>query len=174
MKIKDITYTAIFTALTIVGAQIAIPIGYVPVTLQVFFVLLSGLVLGSKLGCLSQVIYLLMGVIGFPVFAGFASGIVHLYGPTGGYLTAFPAAAFLVGWISEKRDNILFDSTASIIGIVVIYIFGWLRLGLFMNDFKKAFIVGVVPFMIIDLIKAGVAVTVARKLKKNNKTLVKR
>ncbi len=166
MKTRDITYTAIFTALTIVGAQIAIPIGQVPITLQIFFVLLSGLVLGARLGFLSQALYLLIGAMGLPVFAGLTGGIVHIYGPTGGYLIAFPVAAFLAGWISKRGNNIRFDSIASFAGIAVIYIFGWLRLGLFMNDFKKAFIVGIVPFVLIDLIKAGVAVAAANKLKK--------
>ena len=166
MKTRDITYTAIFTALTIVGAQIAIPIGQVPITLQIFFVLLSGLVLGARFGFLSQALYLLMGAMGLPVFAGLTGGFAYIYGPTGGYLIAFPVAAFLVGWISKKRGSTLRNLVASLAGIAVIYIFGWLRLGLFMSDFKKAFIVGVVPFVLIDLIKAGVAVTAANKLKK--------
>ncbi|MEA3313085.1 MAG: biotin transporter BioY [Caldisericota bacterium] len=166
MKTRDITYTAIFTALTIVGAQIAIPIGQIPITLQIFFVLLSGLVLGARFGFLSQALYLFMGFMGLPVFAGFTGGVAYIYGPTGGYLIAFPIAAFLVGWISKKRSSTLFYSAASLAGIAVIYIFGWLRLGLFINDLKKAFIVGVAPFVLIDLIKTGVAVAAANKLKK--------
>ncbi|AHF81126.1 biotin transporter BioY [Thermococcus paralvinellae] len=168
MKAREIAYSALFAALTAVGAQISIPIGEVPVTLQVLFVLLSGLILGARLGFLSQVIYLLMGAIGLPVFAGLKGGFVYLYGPTGGYLIAFPVAAFLVGLISENKNDIIGYVIASIVGISVIYFLGWLRLGLYFGrNFEKAFVVGVAPFIIIDLIKAGIAVVVADRVKKS-------
>lgn len=166
MRARDISYSALFAALTAIGAQISIPIGEVPITLQVLFILLSGLILGARLGFLSQMIYLLMGTIGLPVFAGFKGGFVYLYGPTGGYLIAFPMAAFLVGLISERNENITGYALASLAGIVVIYFLGWFRLGLFMYDFEKAFKVGVAPFIVIDLIKAAIAVVVADKVKK--------
>jgi len=166
MRAKDITYSALFAALTAIGAQISIPIGEVPITLQVLFILLSGLILGARLGFLSQMIYLFMGAIGLPVFAGFKGGFVYLYGPTGGYLLAFPIAAFLVGLISEKKKNLIGYATASLIGISVIYLLGWFRLGLFMHDFGKAFKVGVAPFIVIDIIKAGIAIIVAERIRK--------
>ncbi|AIF68612.1 biotin transporter BioY [Palaeococcus pacificus DY20341] len=166
MRAKDIAYPALFAALTAVGAQISIPIGEVPITLQVLFILLSGLILGSRLGFLSQIIYLLMGAIGLPVFAGFKGGFVYLYGPTGGYLIAFPIAAFLVGLISEKKENITGYAIASLVGILAIYLLGWFRLGLFMHDFGKAFKVGVAPFIVIDLLKAVIAVVVADRVKR--------
>ncbi|ALM75941.1 biotin transporter [Thermococcus barophilus] len=168
MKAKEIAYSALFAALTAVGAQISIPIGEVPVTLQVLFVLLSGLILGARLGFLSQAIYLLMGAIGLPVFAGFKGGFVYLYGPTGGYLIAFPVAAFLVGLISERYENLKGYILGSLTGIGVIYLLGWLRLGFYFGgNFGKAFAVGVAPFVVIDLIKAGVAVVVADRVKKS-------
>ena len=137
-----------------------------PVTLQLFFVLLSGLVLGTRLGFLSQAIYLFMGALGLPVFAHFAGGIVYLYGPTGGYLLAFPVAAMIVGWISKKKNSFMNYLIASLAGVIIIYLFGWLRLGIFMGDFKKAFAVGVIPFIAIDIIKALIAVLTANKIKK--------
>jgi len=166
MKAKDIAYPSLFAALTAVGAQIAIPLGTVPITLQVLFVLLSGFILGSHLGFLSQLIYLLMGSLGLPVFANLSGGFAYIYGPTGGYLIAFPLAAFLVGFLSERQETFLNYTLAMLLGILVIYLLGWFRLGIFMGgDFKKAFIVGVVPFVIIDLIKGGIAIIVAKRVK---------
>ncbi|KPU63313.1 biotin transporter BioY [Thermococcus sp. EP1] len=166
MRAKDIAYPSLFAALTAVGAQIAIPIGTVPITLQVLFVLLSGFILGSRLGFLSQLIYLLMGSLGLPVFANLSGGFAYIYGPTGGYLIAFPLAAFLVGFLSERQETFLNYTLAMLLGILVIYLLGWFRLGIFMGgDFKKAFIVGVAPFVIIDLIKGGIAIIVAKRVK---------
>ncbi|KUK16848.1 biotin transporter BioY, partial [Thermococcus sibiricus] len=116
MEAREITYAALFAALTAVGAQIAIPLGTVPITLQVLFVLLSGLILGAKLGFLSQIVYLFMGAIGLPVFANFSGGLAYIYGPTGGYLISFPLAAFLAGLVSEKRKRITDYAVGSAIG----------------------------------------------------------
>ncbi len=168
MKANEVAYTALFVALTAVSAQIAIPLGSVPITLQVLMVLLSGFILGAKLGFLSQLIYVIMGAIGFPVFANFQGGLGVIYGPTGGYLLAFPLAAFLAGWISEKSENIGLHFAAALGAIGVIYLLGWLRLGFFIGgNFKKAFMIGVLPFIGVDLIKAGVAVIITEKVKKS-------
>lgn len=168
MKAKEISYVALFAALTAVGAQIAIPIGTVPITLQVLFVLLSGLILGAKLGFLSQMVYLFMGAIGLPVFANFSGGFGHIYGPTGGYLIAFPIAAFLAGLMSERGRRTKDYAIGSAIGILVIYLVGWLRLGLFMGgDFEKAFLIGVAPFVPIDAVKGAVAVVIADRVHKS-------
>jgi len=165
MKARYITYPALFASLTAIGAQISIPVGEVPLTFQVLFVLLSGFILGARMGFLSQVVYLLMGAIGLPVFAGFKGGLVHLYGPTGGYLLAFPLAAFLAGLIT-RRGNFVNYLIASLVGISTIYFLGWIRLGLLMRDFEKAFELGVAPFVTFDLIKTGIAITVIERLKK--------
>jgi len=170
MKAKEISYVGLFAALTAIGAQIAIPIGTVPITLQVLFVLLSGLILGSKLGFLSQLVYLFMGAIGLPVFANFSGGFGHIYGPTGGYLLSFPIAAFLAGLVSERGRRIKDYAMGSAIGILAIYLLGWLRLGLFMGgDFEKAFLLGVAPFIPIDALKGGLAVLIADRVHKSIK-----
>lgn len=167
MKAREIAYTALFIAMTAVSAQIAIPIGEVPITLQVLMVLLSGFLLGSKLGFLSQFLYVVMGALGFPVFANFQGGFGVIYGPTGGYLLAFPLAAFLTGYIGERKENISWYFAAAITGICVIYLLGWLRLGFFIGgNFKKAFMIGILPFVGIDIIKAVVAVIIALRVKR--------
>src|SRR5215211_6026822 len=91
------TRAALMAAVTAVAAQIAIPIFPVPFTLQVFAVVLSGFLLGPRYGALAQVIYLLVGAIGVPVFAQFKGGLGVVLGPTGGYLVSYPIAAAVAG-----------------------------------------------------------------------------
>lgn len=166
MKGEDVAFAGLFAALTAVGAQISIPIGPVPITLQVLFVLLSGLILGARLGFLSQLAYVAMGAVGLPVFAELQGGFAVLYGPTGGYILAFPIAAYLAGLFAERfgRKGLLIGSA---IGVGVIYLLGWLRLSLFLGgDFKRALFLGVTPFLPFDAIKAAVAVVVAERVRK--------
>ncbi|NJE85800.1 biotin transporter BioY [Thermococcus sp. CX2] len=166
MRAKEVAFAGLFAALTAVGAQISIPIGPVPVTLQVLFVLMSGLILGARLGLLSQLVYVVMGAVGLPVFANFHGGFAVIYGPTGGYIVAFPIAAYLAGLFTERlgRRGMLIGS---ILGVGVIYLLGWLRLGLFMGgDFEKAFLLGVVPFLPVDAVKAVVAIVIADRVRK--------
>ncbi|ACJ16461.1 hypothetical protein TON_0973 [Thermococcus onnurineus NA1] len=166
MRGREVAFAGLFAALTAVGAQISIPIGPVPITLQVLFVLLSGLVLGARLGLLSQLVYVVMGAIGLPVFANFNGGFTVIYGPTGGYIVAFPIAAYLAGLFTERlgRRGMLIGS---ILGVGIIYLLGWLRLGLFMGgDFEKAFLLGVTPFLPVDAVKAAVAIVIADRVRK--------
>src|SRR5258705_7265126 len=90
-----------FSLLTALAAQVAIPIGPVPITGQTFAVLLTGALLGSRLGAMAIIAYLVEGAVGLPFFAGGTGGLAHLLGPTGGYLVAFPAAAFITGAFAE-------------------------------------------------------------------------
>jgi biotin transport system substrate-specific component len=171
LRIKEIAYASIFVALTIVGAQLSVPVGPVPVTFQTLFVILSSLVLGARLGFLTQLTYILIGAAGFPVFAGFSGGVVQLYGPLGGYLIAFPIAAFLGGLISEKNRNAKNYFIAAAAEIGIIYILGWFRLGFYIHGFKKALLIGVAPFLPWDLLKAVLAVYIARVVQKHTKTI---
>ncbi|MDK2870188.1 MAG: biotin transport system substrate-specific component [Pyrococcus sp.] len=166
MKAREIVLSGVFAALTAVGAQISVPLGPVPFTFQVLMVFLSGLVLGAKLGTLSQVIYLLLGALGLPVFARFSGGIIHIYGPTGGYLLAFPIAAFISGYFSEKTKSSWGKLGGCLLGLGIIYILGWVRLGIWLDmDFKKAFYLGVAPFIVFDIIKALIALVISERIK---------
>lgn len=165
MNGRDVAFAGLFAALTAVGAQISIPLGEVPITLQVLFVLLSGTILGARLGAISQLVYIIAGAVGFPVFAGLSGGAAVLYGPTGGYLMAFPIAAGIAGFLAEKR-RLEYYILGSLMAIGVIYLLGWFRLGLFLGDLRKAFVVGVLPFIAVDLIKATVAVAVTDRVRK--------
>jgi biotin transport system substrate-specific component len=158
----------VFIVLTGLGAFVRIPLPFtpVPITLQTFFVLLAGAMLGKKFGFFSQAGYVTLGAIGVPIFAGATSGIGCLLGPSGGYLFGFMVASFLIGILLEKNKNFTQIITAFLVATVVIYVFGimWLmavlRVGL-----GKAIFVGIVPFIGGDLIKLILAALIYDKLK---------
>ena len=161
-------YASLLAALMAAGSYLIIPIGPVPIVLQNLFVLLSGLLLGWKWGLVSVSLYLLLGVIGLPVFSGGSGGIGHLMGPTGGYLLSYLPAVAIIGLISrlgrgKTRIETVLDVTALILGSIVIYVCGFLWLawitGLSLN---RAVYVGVIPFLPGDGIKIAVALVVAR------------
>src|SRR3989344_6465707 len=106
-QIKGMVFAALFAALTGAVAWFKIPLPFtpVPITLQTLMVLLSGAMLGPYYGTLSMIIYLILGVIGLPVFAGGSSGVAALFGPTGGYLFSYPVAAFVVGLFAAKSTG---------------------------------------------------------------------
>jgi biotin transport system substrate-specific component len=159
------------TVLTAAAAQISIPLPFtaVPLTLQPMVVLLGALALGSRLGTASQILYLVAGIAGLPVFAASAAlppGPLRLLGPTGGYLMAYPFAAFLTGYLAERGFDrrYLTSVLAMLAGLLVIYTAGVTWLGLFAratNDtppgMGAAFLTGVYPFIIPDLIKLAIA-----------------
>ncbi|EKF49361.1 BioY protein [Thermosipho africanus H17ap60334] len=163
MKTKDISLVALFVTLTIVGAQISIPIGTVPITLQVLMVFLTGYFLKPTLALLTQSIYLLLGIVGLPVFANFSGGFASIIGPTGGYLIAFPLAAWIIS-LSKKDYFSMF--LHGILGIAIIYTLGVLVLNYHLHDFKKAFMIGVVPFIGIDFLKMCLAVIISKRVLK--------
>lgn len=163
-RTKKIVLTALLTALTAVGAQIVIPIGTVPVTLQIFVVFLSGMILGPTWGFISQAAYLLLGAVGLPVFAQFAGGLGIIAGPTGGFLIAFPFAAMIAGLARDKSRKMWI--LVMLASLTVVYLIGWVRLSLFFNDFQKGFMVGVLPFFVFDFLKLWGAYAVYVGLKK--------
>ena len=157
-----------FALLTALGALVQINIGPVPITLQVLFVLLSGLVLGSRLGALSQIEYLAIGFAGAPVFAGGKAGLIALLGPTGGYLVGFVAGAYLAGLVAESasRPGRVRFFLAGLLGTAAIYLSGmiwlstWFAIGRgtsWMAELSSAWQFGVLPFIGVDAVKALVA-----------------
>ena len=157
-----------FACLTALGAQVQIPIGPVPITLQVLFVLLSGLVLGSKLGAFSQLEYLALGFAGVPVFAQGKSGLVALLGPTGGYLIGFVLGAYIAGLLAESvaRPGRIRFFAAGLAGTAGIYLCGslwlatWFSVGNgtgWISELGSAWQFGVLPFLLVDCGKAVIA-----------------
>jgi biotin transport system substrate-specific component len=149
---------ACFTILTIVSAKISIEIGAVPITMQVLVVLLAGMVLGARDGALSQMSYLILIAAGLPYDAR-GLGTAALFGPTGGYLIGFVAAAFVAGWIVEKAGARLWQRwVAGVAGVAVIYSCGMIVLKLVTGmTWDAAWTAGVAPFLLLDAIKALLA-----------------
>ncbi len=141
------------------AAQVSVPVPLspVPMTLQPLAVLVVGGLLGAGGGLAALVTYLALGILGLPVFAGGSSGIVHLVGPTGGYLLAFPLAAGLVGALANGGRGTLRVLLACALGMVLIHIGGVAQLALLGGDPALAFRVGFVPFFTGDLLKVGLA-----------------
>ena len=166
-KLRWMVLASLMAALTAVGAYIHVPIGPVPIVLSTLFVLLSGLLLGSRWGLASMCLYLLVGAIGIPVFAGGKGGIAHFLGPTGGYLFGYVLASWLTGFIAERSRGILILEILSVlIGSLAIYSLGvpWLKMVTQMSWFKT-FMVGMIPFLIGDAVKASVALILARAVR---------
>ncbi|HEX2190818.1 MAG TPA: biotin transporter BioY [Longimicrobiaceae bacterium] len=142
---------AAFAAATAVGARLAIPLPGTPVpfTLQPLFVLLAGAVLGARLGAASQALYLAAGVAGLPVFA-MGGGLAYLLGPTGGYLLAYPAAAFLAGALG--RSGGVRALPGLLLALASIYAGGlaWLAA---VGSVDAAVALGLRPFVLADLVK---------------------
>ena len=143
-----------FSLLTAASAQLVVPVGPIPITGQTFAVLLTGALLGSRLGAMAMIVYLIEGASGLPFFRGFSGGIAHLLGPSAGYLIAFPAAAFITGAFAEHGWDKRFWSAAAAmaIGSIVILFSGWAVLSQFMPP-SAAFHIGIRPFIIGDVIK---------------------
>ena len=160
---RTVSIVIAFSLLNALAAQIAIPIGPVPITMQTFAVTLTGALLGSRLGAAALIAYLIEGAVGLPFFAGGTAGLGVLLGPTGGYLVSFPAAAYITGAFAEHGwDRRFLTAVAAMaIGSVVILLAGWawLTVGLKATA-SGAFKLGVAPFLLGDVVKILLAAAV--------------
>ena len=125
-RIYEMTLIALFTTLTIIGTQITIPLAFVPITMQTMFVLCSGMLLGSVKGMLSQLLYIALGLIGFPIFAGGKGGPQMILAVSFGYLIGFVVAPLAVGAVLRvlKKVNVFTVFLAGLAGTLVIDFFG--------------------------------------------------
>jgi biotin transport system substrate-specific component len=164
--------TLFVTVLTAAASQVSVPLPFTPVpfTFQPMIVLLGGAVLGARLGMTAQVLYLAAGIAGLPVFA-FApelpQGAARLLGPTGGYLMAYPFAAFIAGALAGRGLDRRYLSSllAMAAGLAVIFVFGvtWLTLfapGADLRSLQQALAAGLYPFVLADAIKLCLAAAV--------------
>jgi biotin transport system substrate-specific component len=156
------------TALTAAAAQVSVPLPFTPVpfTLQPMIVLLGGAALGARLGMASQVLYLLLGAAGLPVFAAsplLPQGLLRLLGPTGGYLMSYPFAAFVTGRLAERGFDrrYLTSVLAMAAGLAVVFAFGVAWLAWFarpvQHGFAAALQTGLYPFLPADVVKICIA-----------------
>ncbi len=142
------------------ASQFALPIPGtpVPITLQPLVVVLAGLLLGPVDGAVAMVLYLMAGGAGLPVFAPIgAPGVLRLLGPTGGYLLAYPVAAALAGRLGAGRTAFVSRALAAAAGILVLYAGGMTQLALITGSLSRAAVLGVLPFVAIDAVKALIA-----------------
>ena len=160
-----------FALLTGLGAQLQIPHQPVPYTFQTIFVLLAGAVLGPRNGFLSMMMYLSIGAIGLPVFSGAGFGLARILGPTGGYLIAFPLAAFVVGYLLTNKEGFIWTLVSMFLGLFVIFTLGTIQLNLiYFQNWGNAFGAGFLIFSWWDVLKLLAATTIyhqfARRIRK--------
>jgi biotin transport system substrate-specific component len=152
-----------FAAAVAAASQIAIPLPWtpVPVTLQPMLVILAGLWLGPVAGAASMALYLAAGASGLPVFTPIGPpGIARLFGPTGGYLIAYPLAAFVAGALGRCTSTLTGRWLAAVAGVAVIFAGGLAQLTVLNGSAVRAWELGVTPFAALDLVKAWIAAAI--------------
>lgn len=154
------------SALIAIAAQIAIPLPFtpVPLTLQPLAVIFIGVALGSTRGAAAAALYLLEGFSGLPVFAQGHAGPVWLLGATAGYLYSYPFAAWLAGFVSERGwgSSIVRSITGMLLALAVVYLGGWSWLAM-LTDARSAFVAGVAPFVLADIVKVAIGAALLPK-----------
>ncbi|MCL2095403.1 MAG: biotin transporter BioY [Oscillospiraceae bacterium] len=183
LTIRNICYISLFAAAIAVCAQIIIPMPAVPFTLQTFAVPLAGIILGAKKGTLAVLVYILLGMTGVPVFAGFRGGFGVIFGATGGFILSFPVMALIAGIFSDLQNKfklklknirlrILFLACGLILGAGLNYICGLLFFCYITSrSLGEAFALCVTPFLLPDTLKiilaGGIGVSVRNILVRN-------
>lgn len=168
-KVKIMVQVALATAVICVLAPLSIPIGPVPISLTILAIYLGLYALNWRLGTLSIVLYILLGLVGLPVFSGFSAGPVKLFGPTGGYIIGFIFVGIIAGiFIDRFEGKIYMHIIGMIIGVFVCYLFGtiWFVQVMEGYTYAKALAVCVYPFIPADAIKMVIAVLVGPAIRK--------
>ncbi|WP_394273379.1 biotin transporter BioY [Butyricicoccus sp.] len=167
-NVREMALIAVMAAVTCVLGPLSVPIGVVPISFTNLAVYLAIYVLGCKRGTVSYIVYLLIGLVGVPVFSGFTGGVGKLFGPTGGYLIGFIFMALICGWFIDRFECKLVPSFAGmVLGTIVCYIFGtvWLAYQAGMS-FYAALAAGVLPFIVGDLAKMVVAAIIGPQVRR--------
>jgi len=173
MNTYGLILVSMFAALTAVGAFIQIPMIPVPITLQMFFVFMAGVLLGPKLGASSQIVYVTMGLIGLPIFSA-GGGPGYVFHPTFGFLIGYIFASFFIGYFLKNQENLSFAKTLSacIMGVVIIYIIGVPYMSVILNvviglevTILQSFI-GMLVFLPGDILKAVGVALIAPRIRK--------
>ena len=171
LRTRDMAYIALFAIVIAVCAWSSIPMTTISFTLQTFAIFAALLTLGGRRGTYAVTVYLLLGAVGFPVFSGFQGGLGALLGATGGYIIGFLGSA-LVYWLLTAlvKDTLPVRITACLLGLIVCYAFGtaWFMAVYTAGpmDVGAAVAMCVIPFILPDLVKIGLAVTLAQRVRK--------
>lgn len=165
-SLHQLVWIALAAALLAVGAYVHIPLGPVPVSLQTFFVLMIGFILGPARGALGVSLYITAGLLGLPVFSAGQAGLAHVVGPTGGYLLGFIPAAAIAGLATYRKDSPLpwlKGLGLGLLSFIILYAIGlaWLKIALGIT-WSKALTVGLIPFIPGDIVKLCLAVVIYR------------
>jgi len=172
IKTKDMVLVALFASLTAIGAFIKIPTPFgVPFSMQPLFVIFAANLLGSRLGLMSQLVYIFVGLIGIPIFTS-GGGPAYVLNPTFGYLAGFAIGAYVIGKLIENREkNFKNFILANLLGLVVFYLFGVAHLYLIMNFYlgkaypiNSALIGGFLIFLPFDIIKAIISAIISKEV----------
>jgi biotin transport system substrate-specific component len=172
IKTKEIILVALFTSLTAVGAFIKIPVGSVPITLQFLFIALSGILLGPYLGALSQLIYVVLGLVGVPLFTA-GGGLTYIFNPGFGYLIGFIIGPIIIGKVCEgsKKQSFIRMFLGCILGVLAIYMIGVPYMFMILKcvvhaniTFSKALVVGFLVFLPGDIAKSIFAAYLGMKI----------
>lgn len=169
-KTLELTRLALLIAMNCVSAYIVIPLPFSlsPIVLQTLVVNLVAFLLSPKQAFITMFVYILIGLVGIPVFTGGSAGPAKIFGPTGGYIWGYLVAAVLIAWLKGNKYN--FKRYASIgvgLGIPVIYLLGAIQLKLLTDmNWEVVFLIGVLPFIPLDIVKCIVAVILARPIGK--------
>jgi len=170
LSLQEFIIAALFTSLTAIGSYLIIPlpVSPVPISLQTFFVLMAGLIGGKYIGIASQITYIFIGIIGIPLFAGGLGGLGVLLSPTGGFLIAFPLAAYIAGTRKNKTDSktllikLIFATLVIYTSGIIYMIIGW------NFNFKSAITAGVLPFIPGDFFKIFLLIILKKRMNNIN------
>ena len=171
MKLRPLIYTALFAALTAVGAFLQIPVKPVAITLQFLFTAMAAVLLGRRYGALSQLVYVALGLVGLPIFTN-GGGLGYVFQPSFGFLVGLIPCAWVIGYLSRKRDGAAWVAVSCCAGLAVLYLIGVPYMALILNvylgkglDLKAILMAGMVPFLPGDALKIAVAAAVCPVLR---------
>ena len=168
LKSRDMVMIGLAAAMMAVFSQISFPLPFssVPITLQVFGVVIISMILDKKCSTIAMIIFTLVGAIGLPVYSNFSGGVGILFGPTGGYIFGFIFMAFIVSFFKDNKNKIVVFLGAYL-GMAVEYLLGLIQLKIVLGlNLQQTLIAGLYPFIIKDIIMVAIAVTVGMMVSK--------
>lgn len=151
---KEIGFALVLSILISLCSKVVIPLPFTPIPMvfQNILCLATGLFFGKRIGALTVVFFLFQGMIGLPVFSSGNSGLAYFFGPTCGYFIGYLVGTYLTGYLLEKRSDAIGSFISLLVGMITIYFFGVSYLSLFLG-IKQAILLGVVPFLLMDMAK---------------------
>ena len=171
MKLRNLILTALFAALTAIGAFIRIPFAFSSITLQFFFTAMAGVLLGARWGAASQAVYVLLGLVGLPIFTQ-GGGFSYVLQPTFGFLVGLIPAAWLIGYMSRKKSGFWWLCLSCLAGLGVLYLIGMPYMAVILNVYLAKgmslwalLMAGMLPFLPGDMVKIAVTALLCGRLR---------